>query len=79
MLCQFNEFNKSLGLTEYGHSYLKGMSRAFISIWRGDISEALVLNEYSLLVFIAMLLGVGIGAYLSVFIFLNLNKSRNYF
>lgn len=46
-----------IGLAGHGHSYLQGMSRAFRSIWQGEIEQAILYNPGSPYLFSIMVLG----------------------
>jgi len=45
------------GLAGQGHCWLCGMSRAFRSIWRGDIHQAVIYNAHSVTLFTFVLIG----------------------
>jgi hypothetical protein len=47
-----------IGLAGHGHSHLQGMSRAFRSIWQGNIEQAICYNPGSLYLFTVMIFGL---------------------
>jgi hypothetical protein len=66
----------NIGLAGHGHSLLKGMSRAFRSIWMGDLQTAYSFNQGSVALFIVMLVGCAIGPV--VFIFARQRKIKTW-
>jgi len=46
-----------IGLAGHGHSHLQGMSRAFRSIWQGNIEQAILFNPGSPYLFAVMVFG----------------------
>ena len=53
-----------MSLAGHGHSHLQGMSRAFRSIWQGNIEQALLYNPGSLYLFSVMILGCILAPYI---------------
>lgn len=48
---QFQSRLHDLGLAGHGHSYLKGMSRAFRCLWQGQVEQAICYNRGSVSLF----------------------------
>jgi hypothetical protein len=53
-----------MGLAGHGHSHFQGMSRAFRSIWLGNIKQAIIYNPGSPYLFSVMIFGCILAPYI---------------